>query len=241
MIPAASVRLPNSTILSTTLLFVGGVWLSARPSDCSDGFRWRIEQGCGNGIAGEGVLEDAMRRELESLAFPVVGAVVLLLATSPIALGKQGVEARVKTQIPLDAAAGETVEIAWTLTYVERGKRRPFNADAVFVRLLNASGGSPSTGFAAPGAHSLGQYVAESDRAARWHWGDRDWDPRDDRGVFSSQERSVSASERDGDHGQRVEPHPAVRSCDQRRTRTRFSGPTRRPHAGPPTPSATAE
>ena len=49
----------------------------------------------------------------------------------------------------------------WVLGWTdEHGRRQPFNAIGVFVRLLSASGGRPTIGFAAPNAHPQGRYDA---------------------------------------------------------------------------------
>ena len=74
-------------------------------------------------------------------------AAVALVAALPAA-GKEGVEATLLTRIPLDAPAGKRLEVAWTLTYRDHGRRRPFGAGGVFVRLRSAAGESAETGFA---------------------------------------------------------------------------------------------
>jgi hypothetical protein len=43
----------------------------------------------------------------------------------------------------------------------EQGRRQPFNAIGVFVRLQSASGGRPTVGFATPEAHPQGRYDAQ--------------------------------------------------------------------------------
>jgi hypothetical protein len=72
---------------------------------------------------------------------------VALVAALPAA-GKEGVKATLLTRIPLDAPAGKRLEVAWTLTYRDHGRRRPFGARGVFVRLRSAAGESAETGFA---------------------------------------------------------------------------------------------
>jgi hypothetical protein len=74
-------------------------------------------------------------------------AAVALVAAIPAA-GKEGVEATLLTRIPLDAPAGTRLHVAWKLTYLDHGRRRPFGAGGVFVRLTSAAGGSVETGFA---------------------------------------------------------------------------------------------
>jgi hypothetical protein len=84
-----------------------------------------------------------MSRLLTALAS---GAVFLLVA-APTVVGKEGVRARLDAPVPLHAAAGRTITIAWTLSYVESGERHPFGASGVFVRLLSASSARPVTAY----------------------------------------------------------------------------------------------
>ena len=85
-----------------------------------------------------------MRRfALVALATAATALVVALPAA-----GKERVRATLLTRIPLDAPAGTRLEVAWTLTYLDHGRRRRFGANGVFVRLRSATGGSPETGFA---------------------------------------------------------------------------------------------
>lgn len=96
-----------------------------------------------------------------------VGAVLavacwLLLAAGPAALAKENVTARLLTPLRLDAAPGEQLTVVWALGGAdEHGRRQPFNAIGVFVRLLSASGGRPTIGFATPDAHPQGRYDAQ--------------------------------------------------------------------------------
>jgi hypothetical protein len=76
---------------------------------------------------------------LRSLAAAPVLAVLLAL-WAPTAVAKDGVVARVLTPISHDAQPGSRVTIAWTLTYPEAGKRRPFGAGYVFARLVGPAG-----------------------------------------------------------------------------------------------------
>ena len=48
------------------------------------------------------------------------------LLAVPAAIGKESVHARLDTSVPLEAAPGKTITIAWTLSYAGRGSRRPF-------------------------------------------------------------------------------------------------------------------
>jgi hypothetical protein len=77
------------------------------------------------------------------------------------AAGKDGVEATLTTKVPVDARAGTNLRVAWTLASVdERGKRHPFGANGVFVRLLSASEAPAETGFAPSGDYTFGAYTA---------------------------------------------------------------------------------
>jgi hypothetical protein len=86
-------------------------------------------------------------------------AITALLAASPAA-GKDRAVATLTTTIPLDAAPGQHVRVAWRLASDEDGKQRPFNANGVFVRLVSASGAAPAESFAPDGAHTSGEYEA---------------------------------------------------------------------------------
>jgi hypothetical protein len=86
----------------------------------------------------------------------------LLPAAGAAALGKEGVKARLLTPLRVDAAPGETLTVVWALAGTdEHGRRQPFNAIGVFVRLLSATGGRPTIGFATPDAHPQGRYDAQ--------------------------------------------------------------------------------
>jgi uncharacterized protein with LGFP repeats len=60
----------------------------------------------------------------------------LVLAAATPAAAKEGVEATLKTIIPLDAPAGARIPVAWTLaaTTDEQGKPQPFDAGGIFMR-----------------------------------------------------------------------------------------------------------
>ena len=90
----------------------------------------------------------------------LAAAAAALLAAVP-AVAKQGVRATLNGTVPLDASPGTHVRVAWTLTYVdEHGRKRPFGAGAVYVRLLSSTGAGAQTAYAAPGAHEEGRYTA---------------------------------------------------------------------------------
>src|SRR5438132_879342 len=77
-------------------------------------------------------------------------AIVVLVAGFGVssAFAKEGVKATLTSTIPLDAKPGERLRVSWTLSYVEAGKRHPFGASGVFVRLRSRSGAAPSVGVA---------------------------------------------------------------------------------------------
>jgi hypothetical protein len=87
--------------------------------------------------------------------------VLAALAAVPAAAPKEGAQAVLTTTVPLGAKAGSTVEIAWTVTVPdEAGRRHPFNAIGMFVRLLSRTGAPSTIGFATPTAHEDGRYDA---------------------------------------------------------------------------------
>ena len=81
-----------------------------------------------------------------ALALLAVAATALSAALP--AAGKEGVKATLLTRIPLDAPAGARLDVAWTLTYADHGRRRLFGAGGVFVRLRSAAGAGAETAFA---------------------------------------------------------------------------------------------
>lgn len=83
---------------------------------------------------------------MRRFALAVLATAAAALVAALPAAGKEGVEATLLTRIPLDAPAGARLEIAWTLTYRDHGRRRPFGASGVFVRLTSATGASSETG-----------------------------------------------------------------------------------------------
>jgi hypothetical protein len=100
-----------------------------------------------------------MSRSGPALALLAVAAAALAAALP--AAGKEGVKATLTTNIPLDAPAGTQVKVAWSLAGVdENGRRYPFGANGVFVRLVSASGAAATTGFAPSGTYTTGEYAA---------------------------------------------------------------------------------
>jgi hypothetical protein len=95
------------------------------------------------------------------LPVAAVVAACLVLAAGIPAAGKEGITARLLAPVRVDARPGETITVAWALAGPdEGGRRRPFNAIGVFVRLLSAGGGKATIGFATPDAHPDGRYDA---------------------------------------------------------------------------------
>ncbi len=88
------------------------------------------------------------------LALAIAAAVVAAPAWA-----KEGVVATLEEPLALDAAPGEEVALAWTLVSVdEDGTEQPFGAQGVYVTLVSAAGGEPTTGYAEGG--SSGRYTA---------------------------------------------------------------------------------
>ncbi|HTE83586.1 MAG TPA: hypothetical protein VK821_02550 [Dehalococcoidia bacterium] len=95
-----------------------------------------------------------------SLVFPGV-AIASALAFATFASAKEGASARLSERLPLDAPAGQTLTVNWTVTVADQGGGRvPFNALGMFVRLLSRTGAAATTGFASATAHTTGHYVA---------------------------------------------------------------------------------
>jgi len=92
--------------------------------------------------------------------FALAAAVAVALAAVAGAAAKEGVQATLELPTALQGAPGETIAVGWTLGGVDGGERYPFNAEGIFVRLLDASGGEPVTAFAEQGP--IGHYVAEA-------------------------------------------------------------------------------
>jgi hypothetical protein len=107
--------------------------------------------------------EPAMRaRGLIAVLAVLAVACSLLLGAGPAALGKENVKARLLTPLRLDVSPGEKLTVVWALSGAdEHGRRLPFNAIGVFIRLLSASGGGSTVGFATPDAHPQGRYDAQ--------------------------------------------------------------------------------
>lgn len=72
-------------------------------------------------------------------------AAVVLLAAYPAA-AKEGVKATLKTPVPLDAKAGERIDLAWTLAGDDGSG--PFGASGIYVRLTAPEGAPAVTEYA---------------------------------------------------------------------------------------------
>jgi hypothetical protein len=91
------------------------------------------------------VYPERVRPRRLAAAFLLVAIAALVGALS--AAAKDGVRATLSTSIPLDAKPGTRLDVAWTLaSATEGGRRQPFGARGVFVRLLSASGAEPEIG-----------------------------------------------------------------------------------------------
>jgi hypothetical protein len=82
---------------------------------------------------------------LERAAILLGVAALGLVAASPAA-AKEGVNATLKTPVPLDAKEGERIELAWTLA-AEDG-RGQFGASGIYVRLTAPEGAPAVTEYA---------------------------------------------------------------------------------------------
>jgi hypothetical protein len=92
------------------------------------------------------------------------------------AAAKDGVRATLTSDLPLDAEPGARLEVAWTLAYVDDGRRRLFGAGGVFVRLVSASGASAETAFAREdGGHYTATVVVPEGGIADVEVGLRGW------------------------------------------------------------------
>src|SRR5258705_3711768 len=76
-----------------------------------------------------------------------------LVTFVPAASAKEGLSAELLTQLSPAAEPGSTLELEWKLTVLDGSNRVPFNAMGVFVRLLDAAGGTPPTALAPGSSH----------------------------------------------------------------------------------------
>jgi hypothetical protein len=80
---------------------------------------------------------------MSRLSVVPVATAAILLSTVPGAAGKDRVRAAIDAPQRCDAAAGTTITVAWRLTTLFGGHRRPFGASGVFVSLDRTAGGTP--------------------------------------------------------------------------------------------------
>jgi hypothetical protein len=86
---------------------------------------------------------------------------VSALVTALPAGAKEDVQATLTTPVPLDAEPGTELTVAWKLFSVDdQGRRQPFGANGVFVRLLSESGAATTEGVAPDGGYPTGEYEA---------------------------------------------------------------------------------
>ena len=65
-----------------------------------------------------------------------VSILLIVAATVPAALAKEGARARLLTALPLHAKAGTVITVKWTVKDRVNGKLVPLRANPMFVRLL---------------------------------------------------------------------------------------------------------
>lgn len=85
-------------------------------------------------------------------ALSLVAVASLLLGVASVG-AKEGVEARFVTPIPSEAAPGTRVTVVWTLSSRDQGRRIPFGASAVFIRLFGPDGARTPRVYGAEVAH----------------------------------------------------------------------------------------
>lgn len=90
----------------------------------------------------------------------VVAAVALAaLVAAASAPTKEGAQAHLATTLPLGAAPGKAIRIAWSVDVPDdKGGRRPFYAGGMFVRLLSRTGARSTFGFAREGVRPVTPY-----------------------------------------------------------------------------------
>lgn len=100
---------------------------------------------------------------MSRVALASVVAAVGALAAASLTPAKEGARARLSAKLPLSAAPGSTVNVAWAVDVADgQGIRRPFNATGMFVQLLSRTSAPATVAFASPTAHADGRYVASA-------------------------------------------------------------------------------
>ena len=68
-----------------------------------------------------------------------VAILLIVAATVPAALAKEGARARLLTVLPLHAKAGAMITVRWTVRERVNGKLVPLRANPMFVRLIGTT------------------------------------------------------------------------------------------------------
>jgi len=87
----------------------------------------------------------------------LTAALLCALVAAPPAKAKEGVRAQLMSHLALDARAGTTITVTWRLYYMQDGRRRPFGASELFVRLRSATGARATKAY---GTGRYGRYTA---------------------------------------------------------------------------------
>jgi hypothetical protein len=69
-----------------------------------------------------------------------VAGLLLVLATTPVALGKEGVSVELAAPIPRDAQPGDVVAVVFRLTAIDDQGDHPLRGSPVFIRLFGPTG-----------------------------------------------------------------------------------------------------
>jgi hypothetical protein len=86
--------------------------------------------------------------KMRRLALGLVLLAAAGLAAALPAAAKEGVKATLESTIPLDASPGTKLDVRWSLaSRDEHGRRQPFGAGMVFVRLFGEPGSAPKTAY----------------------------------------------------------------------------------------------
>jgi hypothetical protein len=75
----------------------------------------------------------------------IAALVLVLVVLVPSAGAKEGVWAELVTVPSAGALPGEQIQVSWTLQFLDHGVRKPFGAGGVFIKLLDAAHGAPTT------------------------------------------------------------------------------------------------
>ena len=93
------------------------------------------------------MVERVKQRYRSSMRRVACASILLIVAaTAPAALAKEGGRARLLTALPLHAKAGTLITVRWTVRERMNGKLIPLRGDPMFVRLIGE--GAAKTAFA---------------------------------------------------------------------------------------------